>query len=850
MSGGPSLACGVDLRREKVRRAELNGLDYLEVDDEPTGGDGPVLTVYFLGKVTSDIEKSIKWDRRHVRIEGGRRIKGLQVRGVEVQSSQEPDRDDYMKVHLDRKGDFSTYVLSVVEPETGRPMTGFAPRYSRLEFAFEGDTRDLDCKPQEVSTTPQQEEPQLDYLAKDYASFRRLILDRLALIMPDWQERHVPDVGVALVELLAYVGDQLSYYQDAVATEAYLGTARQRISVRRHAHLMDYELHEGCNARAWVCVETDSTTPPLKPDDIAFLATNEEASRSNRVLTGDLSGQHYEWFEPRLEPCTTLSPRDILLPSRLLQTVYRSSEEGPLDGYVASYLDTDAGTPQEQRSLAQDEENLDEENLESVLDILNHLIDTDDLLYGPQRIREDVVLRTENENSPLQEARAAIGQHPRGREAIRYLNRLAFEEAYPHAIAHCDYVYLREAHNRIPFYTWGSRECCLRKGATSATLLDQPSPRNLQLEEGDVLIFEEVVGPKTGKSVDADLTHRHAVRLTRVESGKDDSTPVVEIEWAEEDKLPFALCLSAVGPAPDCELIEDISVARGNVILVDHGRTVRDEPPCQVPDTPTVAWCEGEGLPRESLGRPETVRPSLEGVPLTFAQPLSAQAPASSMLVQDPRRATGQITVTERNVARVAGREVRNAEWTPRRDLIDSEDDRHFAIEVDNEGRAWLRFGDGELGRAPEPGTELKATYRVGGGPSGNVGAETITHLYSRNGPVPGITRVRNPLPAVGGSAPETIEEAKLLAPEAYRELRRAITAEDYAQFSNGPDVQRALATLSRGTEGWRQVTVAVDPLGKAEADPKSSRRSNNACSPFKEWATKYGRRKPSSSRS
>ena len=70
--------------------------------------------------------------------------------------------------------------------------------------------------------------------------------------MPDWRERHVPDIGIMLVELLAYVGDQLSYYQDAVATEAYLDTARQRISVRRHARLVDYAMHEGCNARAWV----------------------------------------------------------------------------------------------------------------------------------------------------------------------------------------------------------------------------------------------------------------------------------------------------------------------------------------------------------------------------------------------------------------------------------------------------------------------------------------------------------------------------------------------------------------------------------------------------------------------
>ena len=85
----------------------------------------------------------------------------------------------------------------------------------------------------------------INYLAKDYGSFRQLILDRLAQTLPQWHETHVPDIGIMLVELLAYAGDYLSYYQDAVATEAYLGTARQRISVRRHARLVDYRMHEG-----------------------------------------------------------------------------------------------------------------------------------------------------------------------------------------------------------------------------------------------------------------------------------------------------------------------------------------------------------------------------------------------------------------------------------------------------------------------------------------------------------------------------------------------------------------------------------------------------------------------------
>ena len=80
------------------------------------------------------------------------------------------------------------------------------------------------------------------------------MLDRLALMMPGLERAPRARSLVTLVELLAYEGDRLSYLQDAVATEAYLRTARRRISVRRHARLVDYRLHEGCNARALVFV--------------------------------------------------------------------------------------------------------------------------------------------------------------------------------------------------------------------------------------------------------------------------------------------------------------------------------------------------------------------------------------------------------------------------------------------------------------------------------------------------------------------------------------------------------------------------------------------------------------------
>ena len=74
---------------------------------------------------------------------------------------------------------------------------------------------------------------------------------------PDWVERNPADLGIALVELLAYEGDRLSYFQDAVANEAYLDTVRTRISARRHARLIDYRMHDGRNAWAPVRFEVE-----------------------------------------------------------------------------------------------------------------------------------------------------------------------------------------------------------------------------------------------------------------------------------------------------------------------------------------------------------------------------------------------------------------------------------------------------------------------------------------------------------------------------------------------------------------------------------------------------------------
>ena len=150
-------------------------------------------------------------------------------------------------------------------------------------------------------------------------------------------------------------------------------------------------------------------------------------------------------------------------------------------------------------------------------------------------------------------------------------------------------------------------------------------------------------------------------------------------------------------------------------------------------------------------------------------------------------------------------------------------EDRHFVVEIDNDGIAHLRFGDGELGFQPPAGMTFSATYRVGNGVSGNVGAETISCLVLDKTKLSGASiTVRNPLPAQGGTDAEPMAEAKLFAPSAFRdpkEIQRAIIADDYALIAErNAKIQNAAAALV-WTGSWYEADVAVDPLDSETAD-------------------------------
>ncbi|MEU7640004.1 putative baseplate assembly protein [Streptomyces sp. NPDC039016] len=940
MRGSGTRAAGLS-RRERIREARRNGVDAVEVAE-----DGRTLTVTFLGKAPHGLRPE------NVRIDGGRRITGIEALEITVEREEDPDLDDRLVVVLDRAGDFSPYRLSVVETDPyGRPGTepfpGFDQRYFSAEFSFRPNCpTPFDCRDGQDGSgggdghqsgagrlpAAFRSAPVVDYTARDYDTLRQVVLDRLRLTTPEWVERNPADLGTTLVELLAHTADEISYQQDAVATEAYLDTARRRVSVRRHVRLIDYPMHDGCAARAFVTVEVVAPLT-LLPGTFRFAAVD------------------YRSYGPRDRP------------------------------EIGSVIDD--------RELAVLAER------------------------GALEVFEPVV-----RDAPLR---------------------------------------LLPQHRTIRLWTWGGEVCGLPKGATAATLADgradeEDGRRELALAPGDLLLFEEVRGARTGTPGDQDPAHRQVVRLTSVTPGVDRlvGQPVLEVTWAAEDALAFPLRLATRG-GRDCAPVADVSVARGNVVLVDHGRTLDgygdgdgdwdgddghvgetvDVPPvpavlesCDPPafgcrdgghggnevaqlvndlvdraeggrelsadDVRRLFTAVGEeaaeraGIGLESAGlRAERVvpgtayaqaaalrtllaqsvypgivprfRPVLGRSPVVQAVPfplpryvaagqaehlaaipervrerlvelwrgardrdgldeaeiaeltvlfglkvverlelarhpvralrellhrsprlldgklrrlavLAARARAGTVLdgrtawevaqtwgpayaaglhpdepvlhgpaaavLQDPREALPAIRLRE--VADAdgpdgAGDAAGGTDWLPRRDLLRSGPrDRHVVGELEDDGRLALRFGDGRYGARPTPGSRLAVHYRIGGGTAGNVGAESIGHLVLRRDPdepeaadPPPVAGVRNPLPAVGGTEPEPVEQVRQLAPLDLKRTRlRAVTAEDYAALAAElPGVQRAAAEI-RWTGSVHEAHVAVDAYGTEDPPP------------------------------
>lgn len=106
---------------------------------------------------------------------------------------------------------------------------------------------------------------QIDYTARDYEAIRAEMLKVADVLTPEWTDREPGDIGITMIEAMAYVSDILSYQLDRVQNESYLATAQTRESVVDLLRLIGYELSPASPATVGMVIRTnqDNVTLPL-----------------------------------------------------------------------------------------------------------------------------------------------------------------------------------------------------------------------------------------------------------------------------------------------------------------------------------------------------------------------------------------------------------------------------------------------------------------------------------------------------------------------------------------------------------------------------------------------------------
>src|SRR6201996_1514943 len=251
----------------------FNGVDFVTVD----GIDPRILYVHFLNAVAV-LAPTIAGS-----ITGGDSIPSIPVAAINGATDWGTDAEGrpLLTLHAAVEGDFSEYLLTL----TGAPALDLM--FSSTRFSFKPNCpSDFDCAPPPLVCPPDDTPvPPIDYLAKDFLSFRQALLDDSALRYPEWQERSEADFGLMFAEVLSAAADELSYLQDRVAAEAALETATQRRSLVSLARLVDYEPRPATSATTLLQLDV-SAAAALSPGARVWAPTPDGGRAPFEIGTG------------------------------------------------------------------------------------------------------------------------------------------------------------------------------------------------------------------------------------------------------------------------------------------------------------------------------------------------------------------------------------------------------------------------------------------------------------------------------------------------------------------------------------------------------------------------------------
>ena len=157
--------------------------------------------------------------RRIFSISGGHRLPGgaaagqVQVRTIAKSADFDaPNSTQPTTLVLTIKpiGDYSTYKLSLNTNEFPAGDVVLDPVFNEIDFKFRPGCFNVNCAPDWNAAQPPRDEPVIDYLAKDYDSFRHTMIAAMMQRVPNWETSSEADLDQVLLDLFSASADELS----------------------------------------------------------------------------------------------------------------------------------------------------------------------------------------------------------------------------------------------------------------------------------------------------------------------------------------------------------------------------------------------------------------------------------------------------------------------------------------------------------------------------------------------------------------------------------------------------------------------------------------------------------------
>lgn len=635
--------------------------------------------------------------------------------------------------------------------------------------------------------------------------------------------RDLSDPTVALLDAFACVGDILTFYQERIANECFLGTATERRSIHELATMVGYALDPGVAAQAWLAFTLDDG--PSSPATVTIPTELPVMS----VPGADALPQVFETVETRTLrvawnaiAATTSLPQafgsarqvvwlagtgnnlrvgDRLLFSNAGWAPGLSTNEAEVRTVSAVDLLSDLKVTRVTLDSALPA-GLDDDDTVEV-----HVLRRSARLYGAtaqpwsmvdQATRDRVAPSTATSSPgewPAITAFAAVSSHSglhldREAEGLAPGNRFVLlwrttsgdtgvhvgelsattvesrsDLGYAATVTRLDFSATALAQSGLDL-----RSVVVLFGAEPLPLADEP----ISDDDGDLIAVTAADVAADGLRFDGEMDELEVGRkvwLTATGTdGQSELSALLELAGLEVDAETGTTLVTFADPLPDGEWDRATVRLNANLVLATHGETVS----------------------REVLGSGDGKTPNQR---FTLRKTGHTWVPDDSAAGRSPTLSIEVNGVTWTRVDQLYGQDAAATVYT---------------LGTDDEGTVTVTFGDGEQGARLPTGTEnVVAKYRAGIGTDGALDARKLSLLKRR--PL-GVRAVVNPEATWGAEDPETLEGARAAVPATTRALGRVVSVRDFEDYARAyPGIGKASAT--RLWDGEREVvhlTVAA----------------------------------------